>query len=119
MAALALAGCKRAPAPPAAPVEAPLDCSPGHLDTLVAVMRCRMAPFAKGRLSEVELRETLVRLRELAPDPAWSNGDYGWPQIVDRMLQGREYSAGCKECHRAYLRPYRKSWRGRRIAPPL
>ncbi|MHB8419057.1 MAG: hypothetical protein ACYDCL_13350 [Myxococcales bacterium] len=76
-----------------------------------------MIPFSKGRLSEAEFRDTLAKIREVVPDPAWAAGDEGWPQIVDRMLQSRSYNAGCKQCHRSYIEAYRKSYHDRPIGP--
>jgi hypothetical protein len=93
------------------------DCRPGHIDILADLMTCRLAPFAKAQVSEAELRETLLRLKELAPEPAWESGDNGWPQIIDGMLTSHEYMAGCKQCHRNYIENYRKQYHDRKIGP--
>ena len=114
-AASLLFACHR-PSAAKVPAGAP-DCRAGHLVTLSDVMNCRMKPFSQGKLSEAEFRETLARIREQLPDPAWESGDDGWPEIIDRMLQSRDYAKGCRDCHRTYLQAYRKSYRDRPIGP--
>jgi hypothetical protein len=79
------------------------------------LMDCRMGLYAKGKVSEDQLREALVRVREAAPDLEWMQGDNGWPQIVDRMLADHEYKNGCNQCHRAYMKPYRERFKSLRI----
>ena len=93
------------------------DCRPGHIEVMSDVMNCRMAPFSKSQLSEEEFRETLAKLRELSPDPSWDNGDNGWPEIIDSMLQDKQYMAGCKRCHRAFMDSYRRQYRDRKFGP--
>jgi hypothetical protein len=118
---LSAAACKSSTdATPTSTAEAPkrvADCRPGHLEILADVMNCRMTPFSKGQLSEAEFRETLVRLRELAPEPAWETGDNSWPGIIDGALQSHEYMPACKQCHRAYIEKYRKQYHDRKIGP--
>lgn len=114
---IACGACKSQSAPAAAPVRHVPDCRAGHMTILADVMTCRMAPFQKGQISEAEFRDTLARLAEVAPDPAWTNGESGWPQIVDRMLQTRLYGQGCKECHKTYIDRYRKGYHDRPIGP--
>ncbi|MHB1844602.1 MAG: hypothetical protein ACYCWW_07190 [Deltaproteobacteria bacterium] len=74
-----------------------------------------MKPFSQGKIPEAQFRLTLAKLREAVPDPAWMTGDDGWPQIVDRMLSTHNYAAGCRDCHRAYIQPYRQSYRARPV----
>jgi hypothetical protein len=122
VACLALGACKSESAAPAAqapvaPAKRVPDCREGHMTILADVMTCRMVPFSKGQLGEQEFRDTLAKIREVVPDPAWEAGDKGWPQIVDRMLQSHLYGAGCKECHKAYIEQYRRSYHDRPIGP--
>jgi hypothetical protein len=103
---LALAGCHKSPA------DAPQsnqgsDCE--NINYLSQVMQCDLSPYASGRdTDEAAFRKALTQLREIAPsDPAFFQGAHAWPQIVDSMLQSRNYTQGCRECHQTYRKLYK------------
>ena len=80
-----------------------------NITYLSQVMQCDLAPYASGRdTDEAAFRKALTQLKELAPsDPAFYQGSHPWPQIVDGMLQSRNYSQGCRECHQTYRKLYK------------
>jgi hypothetical protein len=112
----ALVGCQKPP-PPAAPAQR--DCSEGAIKVLSDLMDCRMAPWQKGKVTDSEVRQAFIRIREFAPVMEWNDGPTGWAHLVDDALATGNYGAACNQCHKAHLKDYRSrtEYRSRLLSP--
>jgi len=112
--AVAVSGCHKSAgkAPQAAEGS---DCQ--NITYLSQVMQCDLSPYASGRTAdEAAFRKALTQLGEIAPsDPAFFQGPHPWPQIVQDMLQTRNYKQGCRECHQAYRKVYKDRFESSQI----
>jgi hypothetical protein len=114
---VALAACSK-PAPPAGPPQR--DCSEGAIKILSDLMDCRMAPWQKGKITDAEVRQSFVRIREFAPVMDWNDGPTGWSHIVDDALATGNYGVACNTCHKAHIKAYRAQPEYRvRPLPPM
>jgi hypothetical protein len=114
---IALSGCHREPPPPQTPP--PRDCSEGGIKVLSDLMACRMGPWQKGKVTDAEVRQSFIRIREFAPLPEWNEGPSGWSNLVDEALATGNYGTACNACHKAHIKEYRANLEFRqRPLPP-
>jgi hypothetical protein len=102
---LSLVACQKPPPAPVAPAQR--DCSEGAIKVLSDLMDCRMAPWQKGKVSDAEVRQAFIRIREFAPVMEWNNGPTGWSSLVDEALVSGNYGAACNQCHKAHIKDFR------------
>ena len=114
---LAILGCKPTATATATPTDGGRDCSDKAITTVDDLMLCRLGPWQDGKADEIVLRKALERLRDAYPDPDFARGDdpNAWPLVVNRMLESRDYPRGCKDCHGAHMKEFRRAFKASKL----
>jgi hypothetical protein len=100
----------------AASASAPSSGYPTPVMTMSQLMTERIEPEARkafmSKKPDPVLDRLLTLLAQLAPDDAkfTASPTRSWEALTQNSLRPGRYAQGCRQCHAAYLRPYKRKY---------